>query len=45
MNVLPSKVCTVNVDGEAGVVLGSKEKRDKGRRRLLECGKSGWWRG
>jgi hypothetical protein len=31
--------------GEDGVVLGSKEKRHESRRRLLECGKSGWWWG
>jgi len=42
--MLPSKVCTVNEDGEEGRVCweGKKKKRCKGRRRLLECGRSGW---
>jgi len=45
--MLPSKLCTtVNEDGEKGLVCwegkGKKKKRYEGRRRLLECGRSGW---
>ena len=44
VNVLPSKVCTtINEDGENGLVCWEgKKKGNRGRRRLLECGRSGW---
>jgi len=46
VNMLPSKVCTtVNEEGEEGLVCWEgkeKKKGNRGRRRLLECGRSGW---